>query len=415
MEKLILLKSAASAEAVRGPMPRMAPTRRASLEIEVVDANSEALRLAEEDDTVKAHARPMPLKLIAPRKANDATSRSQIQAAISAGKSWGIEAVGGHDCPYDGDGVVVAVLDTGIDRHHVAFDDQDLEIIERDFTGTGNGDTDGHGTHCAATIFGRDVNGVRIGVAPGIRKALIAKVIGGSAGTEALLEGFQWALSNGANIVSMSLGFDFPNYREWLVRNGYAPEAATSQALETFMDNIRLFDTLLEMNRHQQAIGRSAVVVAASGNESGRDADKPYVIQRSSPSAAIGVISVGAVMRDGDELTIAPFSNTNPTLVGPGVGIVSAGKVTATKNDALEAMDGTSMACPHIAGLAALHWQAASIHDRKADEIGARVRNSCRRELITDENVTIADIGQGLALAPGKPSASKRGGWQPGR
>ncbi|MBX4963326.1 MULTISPECIES: hypothetical protein [Rhizobium] len=65
---------------------------------------------------------------------------------------------------------------------------------------------------------------------------------GPSRGLGSLLEGFQWALSSGANVISMSLGFDFPSYCEWLVEKGYAPEAATSQALETFMDNIRLFE-----------------------------------------------------------------------------------------------------------------------------------------------------------------------------
>lgn len=402
MEKLILLKSNANVKAFRGGAPRVASVRRKSFEIEVVDANPDAVRMAEEDAAVEAYARPMPLKLIAPRKASDAMARQQVEAAVSAGISWGVHAVCGPNPVYDGEGVVVAVLDTGINKDHAAFDDKHLEIVEKDFTGTGNGDTDGHGTHCAATIFGRNVNGVRIGVAPGIRKALIAKVIGGSAGTEALLDGFLWALSNGANVISMSLGFDFPAYREWLVSRGYAPEAATSQALDTFMDNIRVFDTLLEMNSRQQSIGRSAVVVAAAGNESARDATKPYVIQRSSPSAAIGIISVGAVMQADDGLAIAPFSNANPTLVGPGVGIVSAGKVTKAKKDALEAMDGTSMACPHVAGLAALYWQAAASHDRRSEEIASRLRNSCKREPITDEQATITDIGQGLAFAPVK-------------
>lgn len=413
MEKLLILKSNATKETFRGgraPTPAAGIThpKAQTMELEVVDASPDALRKAARDEAIEAYGRPMPLKLIAPHKTSKVTSRQQVEAAVLTGRSWGVEAVCGKNPGYDGEGVVVAVLDTGINREHAAFNDPDLEIVEQDFTGTGNGDTDGHGTHCAATIFGRDVNGVRIGVAPGIRKALIAKVIGGSAGTEALLEGFQWAVSSGANVISMSLGFDFPRYREWLVGKGYAEEAATSQALETFMDNIRLFDALLEMNRRQEAIGRSAVVVAAAGNESGRDAAKPYVIQRSSPSAALGVISVGAVMETHDGLTIAPFSNTNPTLVGPGVGIVSAGKVTKSRKDALEAMDGTSMACPHIAGLAALHWQAAARHDRTGEKIAERVRRSCSRDRISYEESTIPDIGEGLALAPIKKPAKPR-------
>ena len=75
-----------------------------------------------------------------------------------------------------GNGIVVAVLDTGIDASHPAF--AGVEVIQKDFTGEGDGDQHGHGTHCAGTIFGRNVNGTRIGVAMGVKKALIGKVLG---------------------------------------------------------------------------------------------------------------------------------------------------------------------------------------------------------------------------------------------
>ena len=81
---------------------------------------------------------------------------------------------------WTGEGVTVAVLDTGIDSKHPAF--AGVDIVEKDFTGTGNGDRQGHGTHCAGTIFGRDVDGKRIGVARGVKRALIGKVLGDEGG-----------------------------------------------------------------------------------------------------------------------------------------------------------------------------------------------------------------------------------------
>jgi subtilisin family serine protease len=81
--------------------------------------------------------------------------------------------VGADTSPFSGDGIVVAVLDTGIDASHPAF--EGVDIVQKDFTGEGVGDQHGHGTHCAGTIFGRTSEGTRIGVAPGVKKALIGK------------------------------------------------------------------------------------------------------------------------------------------------------------------------------------------------------------------------------------------------
>src|SRR6185369_17260894 len=156
-------------------------------------------------------------------------------AAAAAQKAWGIEAVKADTSPFTGAGVVVAILDTGIDKNHAAF--QGVQIVEQDFSGSGNGDQQGHGTHCAGTIFGRDVNGTRIGVARGVQKALIGKVLdaNGRGDSEMLFRGMQWAQQQGANIVSMSLGFDFPGYVDFLIKQQHLPvPAATSLGLEGY-------------------------------------------------------------------------------------------------------------------------------------------------------------------------------------
>jgi subtilisin family serine protease len=90
-------------------------------------------------------------------------------AGAAATGAWGIAAVKADTSNFTGDGVVVAVLDTGIDKSHPAF--AGVTIVEQDFSGSGNGDRQGHGTHCAGTIFGRDVSGTRIGIARGVRAA----------------------------------------------------------------------------------------------------------------------------------------------------------------------------------------------------------------------------------------------------
>ena len=76
--------------------------------------------------------------------------------------------------------------------------------------------------------------GTRIGVARGVSKALIGKVLGndGSGSSEMIFEAINWASENKADVISMSLGFDFPGMVESLIDDGLPAELAASQALE---------------------------------------------------------------------------------------------------------------------------------------------------------------------------------------
>jgi subtilisin family serine protease len=161
------------------------------------------LRTLNRDPEVAAVAPVMPTKLTTPRT-------SDVDARGSA--SWGISVVGADASPFDGSGVVVSVLDTGIDAGHVAF--HGVNITQEDFTGSGNGDAHGHGTHCAGTVFGRDVNGIRIGVERGVKRALIGKVLDANGGgtSDMIFKAINWASEEGAQVISMSLGFDFPGF-----------------------------------------------------------------------------------------------------------------------------------------------------------------------------------------------------------
>lgn len=323
----------------------------------------------------------MPLTLIRPVEMAAQPSADPV--------AWGVIAVGADTSPFDGSGVTVAVLDTGIDAGHAAF--AGVALVERDFTGEGNGDQEGHGTHCAGTIFGRDVDGVRIGVAPGIERALIGKVLGGQGGsTASILEAITWALAEGAQVISMSLGIDFPGMIKRLQDGGLPVEAATSLGLSAYRDNVAVFGDLADLAESSGPFGRGALLVAASGNESRRD---DYVIDKAPPSTARGVVSVGAVgTADGDAgFVIAPFSNTNPDVCGPGVNITSA-----KPGGGLVGMSGTSMATPHVAGVAAL-W-AQKLQQQGALTVGSLQSNLVAR---TEQiGLDFVDVGSGLVRAP---------------
>jgi subtilisin family serine protease len=329
-------------------------------------------------------AETMPLKLIEPFEEPDVTP--------SAGVTWGVEAVGGLDSPVTGAGITVAVLDTGIEAGHPAF--AGIEVVEKDFTGSGGGDTHGHGTHCAGTIAGRDVDGTRFGVAQGVTRLLAGKVLGGEGGgTDTIAAAIQWAVDEGAHVISMSLGIDFPGFVRRLQDAGWATEPATSRALAAYRDNLRLLEALAAFVTARFEFGRSAILVAAAGNESERTAPDPYTIDVAPPAASLGFVSVAALGQAGTDLEVASFSNTGATLAGPGVAVTSAGL-----GGGLQTMSGTSMATPHVAGVAAL-WAERLMTDTGTvdpDLLGDRLVGNAR----SLADLSFADGGAGLVRAP---------------
>ena len=300
--------------------------------------------------SVTAVAPVIPMKLIAPVSIDNETPAVMAAEAVT----WGVKAVGANTSPFNGDGIVVAVLDTGIDPSHPAFNG--VELVRKNFTEEGDDDQHGHGTHCAGTIFGRDVDGTRIGVATGVKKALIGKILGkGGGGSDQVVQAIQWAVNNGANVVSMSLGIDFPGYVRTLEENGIPTELATSMALEDYRMNILLFERFASFISAQNAFLGTTLLIAAAGNESRRQINPDFEIAVSPPAVADGFISVAAVATSPDGFTVAPFSNWGARVSGPGVGVMSA-----KPGGGLTSKNGTSMATPHVAGVAALWAQKLS-------------------------------------------------------
>lgn len=356
-------------------------------QVEVTDLRPKDLRELGRDPEVAAIAPVMPLKLVKP---NDVPVQN---AATSA---WGISAVGADKSTFTGEGVVVAVLDTGIDASHPAF--QGVTLVQQDFSGSGNGDKNGHGTHCAGTIFGRDVNGTRIGVARGVKKALIGKVLSddGGGGSDALFQAIEWAMNQGARVISMSLGFDFPGFVQQSVDSGWPADLATSRALEAYRANLRAFDALMALIRARVAFDGGVVIAAAAGNESKRDVNPDYEIAVSLPAAAEGVVSVAAVGQDGQGYSVASFSNSQPEVSAPGVNILSA-----KAGGGLRALNGTSMATPHVAGIAALWWQAMQAQTPMVRSVNvvAKLLATARADKFTPK-FDVSDRGVGVVAAP---------------
>lgn len=363
--------------------------RRASPEprVDVERLAPAAVRRLARDSEVVGIAPVMPTRLIRPFEVT----------AAAATDAWGIGAVGADRTAASGAGVVVAVLDTGIDAGHPAF--AGVELVQRDFSGSGDGDRQGHGTHCAGTIFGRDVDGTRIGIARGVAKALAGKVLGDDGGgdSDMIFKGIEWALQEGADVISMSLGFDFPGLVDDLVnRQRWPVDLATSAALEAYRGNLRMFDALMGMVRARAAFDEGTILCAAAGNESRRQENPDFEIAVSLPAAAEGVVSVGALARGEAGFAVAPFSNTFPQVSAPGVDVLSA-----RAGGGLRSLSGTSMATPHVAGVAALWWEAVRAGSTRASATAvlAKLLATARTDGFaagTDE----ADRGLGLVTAP---------------
>lgn len=262
------------------------------------------------------------------------------------GYSWGLKRLGIdklHAQGYIGEGILIGHLDTGVDAGHRALKGAVHSFAEFDALGAliedaAWVDSGSHGTHTAGTIAGREVQGVQFGVAPGAQ-LVSGMVIEGGNPLPRILGGMNWVVGKQVRILNMSLGL------------------------------IGTSDWFLPVTRILRAKG--ILPVFAVGNEG--PGSSRY------PGNYAEALSVGAI--DGNDL-VAQFSSSQqfvrkqdpvvPDIVAPGVEIVSC-----VPGGGYEAMSGTSMATPHIAGLAALLMQA--VPSASIDAIESAIFRSSRR------------------------------------
>ncbi|MGA5065153.1 S8 family serine peptidase [Streptomyces exfoliatus] len=248
---------------------------------------------------------------------------------IGADKAW--------ESGFDGTGVRIAVLDTGVDKTH---EDLRTRVVgEKNFSASPDAvDRVGHGTHVASIAAGTGAKsgGRYKGVAPGA-EVLSGKVLDdeGYGDDSAVIAGIEWAAAEGADVVNLSLG---------------SPDSPGVDPLEATVDRLSAEKGIL------------FAVAAGNDGESGASTI-------GSPGSADAALTVGAVDKD-DRL--APFSSTGPRVgdgavkpdvTAPGVAVTAA----AAPGSALDTrpgtphpapgylqLDGTSMATPHVAGAAAI-------------------------------------------------------------
>ncbi|MBA2316174.1 MAG: S8 family peptidase [Euzebyales bacterium] len=268
-----------------------------------------------------------------PAQAVDALTRNPNVAYVEADRTvaiadtqspatWGLDRIDQRDRPLDnsytydttGSGVNAYVIDTGIRRSHNEFGGRAVHGYTAINDGRGSDDCNGHGTHVAGTV-----GGTTYGVAKASRLVAVRVLAcNGSGSTSGVIAGVDWVTSNHVKpaVANMSLG------------------GGASSSLDSAVSN---------------SIAAGVTYAVAAGNSNANACNY-------SPARVGQALTVGSTTSSDARSSFSNFG-TCLDIFAPGSSITSAWH---TSNTATNTISGTSMAAPHVAGVAALYLQSNS-------------------------------------------------------
>lgn len=292
----------------------------------------------------------------------DAAAPGATSFQDTAEFTWGLQAAGATTSSAGGRGVKVAVLDTGFDLDHPDFVDRGI-TAESFVPGETAQDAHGHGTHCVGTSCGPQapLGTRRYGVAHEA-DIFVAKVLSdqGSGTDTGILAGINWAIANHCHVVSMSLGADVRQVSVRYERAG------------------------------RRALAAGSLIIAAAGNNARRSTGNPGFV--GVPANSPSIVAVAAL---DEQLAVANFSaRSNPVdggqidIAGPGVRVHSSWPMSQRYHT----ISGTSMATPHVSGVAALLCEETG---SSAGPLWSTLTQHAKRLPLPS-----VDVGVGLVQAP---------------
>lgn len=303
--------------------------------------------------------------LFARLQADTATVEELAAAyADTDSSTWGLQATRTDTSSKTGRGVRVAVLDTGFDAAHPDFKKRHV-TMQSFIDGESADDGHGHGTHCIGTSCGpRSPRGSRRYGAATEAEIFAGKVLSnaGSGADGGILAGINWAVANNCAVISMSLGANVDK---------------TSLAYETV---------------GQRALDRGSLIIAAAGNNANRRIGNYGFV--GVPANSRSIMAIAAVDSSLNPGWFSARSSTKTKaagridLAGPGVDVYSSWPMPKRYNS----ISGTSMATPHVSGIAALWCEATGLTGRQLWAV--------LLQHAAPLNVPAVDVGAGLVQAP---------------
>ncbi len=322
-----------------------------------------------------------------PKKSSDIRLNSNEEEMAVPWNLTVINADKAQKAGFDGEGVVVGIIDSGVDYNHPAIKSAwrgnvpgDEIYSWKDYSGAGSKlpeDERGHGTHVAGTILGVEASGRVLGVAPKAKWIAVRAVNeDGEMDLKTLTAAGQWMLAP-----TDKNGVPHPEKKPNIINNSWAGNSSDG-----------FFRDILQAWR-----AADILPVFSAGNVSAHNKGGEGSI--GTPASYTEAFAVGALRQD---MKIAKFSlrgpgpvrysnnEIKPDVSAPGVNIRSA-----MPGGGYTLMDGTSMASPHVAGIAALLYQAKA--GIKPDEVENVISESCR-ELVDEEYPTSPNMGYGAGI-----------------